>query len=99
MYTTNQLIAVALGSAAIAVLVIGFFYERELLKLSRVNRALKESHLDRTYDWLSARAEAAVERDLHWSFSDQLDKHIGNGVSDADLAPLFDAELMLGNND
>lgn len=99
MNINHDTVVTVIVTATLVCLLLSFFYERELGRMQRKIKALQASHLDRTYDWLAARAEAALERDLHWSFSDALHKHVGNGVTDEHLATLFDNELMKGNQD
>jgi len=93
----HNVVLLVVVTAAISILLTSWFYEVELGRKQRTIEALKKSHLDRTYDWLSARAEAAVERDLRWSFSDQLHKR--EPSMDEHLVSLFDSELMKGNQD
>jgi len=97
MNFTNDPVVTIIVTMALTALLLSWFYESELRKMQRTIDKLKASHLDRTYDWLSARAEAAVERDLRWSFSDQLHKR--EPSMDEHLATLFDEELMKGNQD
>lgn len=99
MNFNHDIVVTVIVTAALTCLLLSWFYEHELKRQSQTIKALKASHLDRTYDWLQARAEAAVERDLRWSFSDQLLKHQCESNMDEHLATLFDEELMKGNQD
>ena len=101
---TNNIVGLCVASAAIACLLFSWFYEHQLNKANTTIRQLKKMHLDRTYDWLSARAEAQVYRDQAWSFNDQLTKYMLHADDhaksmDDHLVTLFDEQLMLGNND
>lgn len=99
----HNIVIAVIVTAVIVMGSLAWFYERELEKQQHTITDLKVALLDRTYDWLAARAEAQSLRDRYlngqWSFGEAIDRHIGNGVSDEDLATLFDQDLMKGNHD
>lgn len=89
----HDIVVLVVASITITFLLTSWFYEHELSVQRKHVDALKASHMNRTYDWLNARAEAAVERDACWSFSDQLHKRSPSSM-DEHLATLFDEDLM-----
>lgn len=105
MNITHDTVVTVIVTAALTILVLSFFYERELKKLSNQVEYLKVALLDRTFDWLDARKDAAFHQAEAFSFSDALIRHVeSRGLTmqpsmDEHLATLFDEELMKGNQD
>lgn len=105
MNFNHDIVVTVIVTAVITILLLSFFYERELGKQHRLVNSYKAAMLDRTYDWLSARQEAASWQAEAFSFSDALLRYVeSRGETspfnmDEHLATLFDEELMKGNQD
>lgn len=109
MNITHDTLIAVIVCVGLAVLVLTFFYEREITKQQRLVKDLQIAMLDRTFDWLSQRQDnERLRAQQAWSFSDSLHHWLDSDSSgwankhggDHEItAPLFDAGLMKGNQD
>lgn len=99
----HDIIVAVLSTACITLGLSAWFYERELGKQVTIIADLKQLLFTRTCDWLDVREDAArLRRQLLRIPTGDLPGEGGESSEDsldAHLATLFDAELMLGNND
>lgn len=103
MHTTTDLILVAIATFGITLIIVGWVYEYFIVPRIAHDLELDFNQLEADFEdaklenfQLRAEVTSLHYRD-HWSFGDSLG--YGNGLSRTDMQPLFDADLMLGNND
>lgn len=94
----HDTIVTIIVTATIAIMLCSWFYEHELKQMVNQVTAGDEARMNLIYDKMVLQAELDQLRDASWSFGEAAAK-FGNGVSNEDLATLFDQDLMLGNND
>jgi hypothetical protein len=92
----NQIVALCIISAALTALLFSWFYERELGRANATTDRYADRAVELTFENCVLKAQLEAAQRTHWNFN--LDA-IGNGVPNAELVPLFDEDLMQGNQD
>lgn len=97
----RDILVTAIVAVALTVLLVSWLYEHDMSVMRRKHALLEDAMLDRTYDWLVARAERNYWQTEAFSFSNALHRHLDTRPKSMDehLATLFDEELMKGNQD